>query len=58
MKKILVTGGYGQIGTELINELRKKVLWNEIQTNFVRDTIIDNRYIVFKKSNLQAAKIN
>lgn len=40
------------------NLKKKEILWNEIQTNFVRDTIIDNRYIVFKKSNLQAAKIN
>ena len=38
MKRILVTGAYGQIGTELVNELRKKYGGENVIATDVRDT--------------------
>ena len=37
MKRILVTGAYGQIGTELVNELRKKYGGENVIATDVRD---------------------
>ena len=37
MKRILVTGAYGQIGTELVNELRKRYGGENVIATDVRD---------------------